>query len=41
MKANYIKLFLLLLCGLFISDSIPVQAKKKVGNWFFMMILIP
>lgn len=29
MKANYIKLFLLLLCGLFISDSIPVLAKEK------------
>ena len=32
MKANYMKLFLLLLCGFLISDSIPVQAKKKVGN---------
>lgn len=29
MKANYIKLFLLFLCGLFIFDSIPVQAKEK------------
>ena len=35
MKANYIKLFLLLLCGLFISDSIPVQAKEKSWKLVF------
>lgn len=35
MKANYIKLFLLLLYGLFISDSIPVQAKEKSWKLVF------
>ena len=35
MKANYIKLFLWLLCGLFISDSIPVQAKEKSWKLVF------
>ena len=35
MKANYIKLFLLLLCGLLISDSIPVQAKEKSWKLVF------
>ena len=35
MKANYMKLFLLLLCGLLISDSIPVQAKEKSWKLIF------
>ena len=35
MKANYIKLFLLLLCGLLISDSIPVLAKEKSWKLIF------
>lgn len=35
MKANCIKLFLLLLCGLLISDSIPVQAKEKSWKLIF------
>lgn len=35
MKANYMKLFLLLLCGLLISDSIPVQAKEKSWKLVF------
>ena len=41
MKANYIKLFLLLLCGLFISGSIPVQAKEKSWKLVFYDDLIP
>ena len=35
MKANCIRLFLLLLCGLLISDSIPVQAKEKSWKLIF------
>ena len=35
MKANCIKLFLLLLCGLLISDPIPVQAKEKSWKLIF------
>ncbi len=35
MKVNCIRLFLLLLCGLLISDSIPVQAKEKSWKLIF------
>lgn len=41
MKANYIKLFFCFYVDYLFLTLFLFRLKKKVGNWFFMMILIP